>query len=192
MDARKESDIGRWIKREDTLCFQKRKSRMEWLASKTSSEHYRQIPGGDTNAYLLNEAKHCFVYGYFVATVLVGFAFIESRFSAIFRMLNHKKSEKGIYGLIRKAHSCGMISNSEMGELDKVRRRRNSYAHHRGPKDAESMSSRIRSENKHLYDVAYEDAKTLLDVMFRITAVDELHYIHSSSLFPVFPECSTR
>jgi len=73
-DTMKESE--EWLAHEDMNCKSDRVARLDWLASITPEAEYLTFPAGLTAKYLYEEARYSFVYGQFLASILLGFAFI--------------------------------------------------------------------------------------------------------------------
>ena len=66
-----------WLDREDSACRDRRLARLRWLAEITPQAEVWLFPGGAIAKYLFEESRHCFVYGQFLAAVLLGMAYIE-------------------------------------------------------------------------------------------------------------------
>lgn len=66
-----------WLTSEDNLCRQDRLARLHWLASKTLDTEYWAFPGVSMSKYLFEEARCCFAYGQFLATIVLGLSYIE-------------------------------------------------------------------------------------------------------------------
>jgi hypothetical protein len=73
-----------WLCTEDQGCFDERVARLEWLASKATQQQQWLFFGGWLNQQLLEEARYCFVYGQFLSSAILGFAFIDRTLAAMF------------------------------------------------------------------------------------------------------------
>ena len=71
-------DSEKWLTHEDTICKPDRVARLDWLTSITPEAEYLTFPAGLTAKYLFEEARYSFVYGQFLASILLGFAFIQA------------------------------------------------------------------------------------------------------------------
>jgi hypothetical protein len=66
-----------WLSREDKIAYEDRLARLEWAARNMPPVDHLLFRGGLISKYLFEEARYCFVYGQFLATVILGMAFIE-------------------------------------------------------------------------------------------------------------------
>ena len=73
-----------WVINEDAKCRKVRIANLEWLINNTPNSEYWIFHGGPIAKYLFEEAKYCFVYSQFLATIILGFAFIEHTLAAMF------------------------------------------------------------------------------------------------------------
>ena len=73
-----------WLSQEDSSCFEDRLSRLEWLIAASPAAEYWIFPGGLNARNLFEEARYCFVYGQFIATILLSLAYIELTLAAMF------------------------------------------------------------------------------------------------------------
>jgi hypothetical protein len=67
----------RWLDTEDRTFREQRLARVKWVEQLIPSASFRVFPGGWMAKVLLDEASYCFIYGQFVSTVALAFAFIE-------------------------------------------------------------------------------------------------------------------
>ena len=71
-----------WLMREDTVCFADRAARLDWIAEIMPTAEYLAFPSGFMAKYLFEEARYCFVYGQFLAVIVLGLAFLEKTLAA--------------------------------------------------------------------------------------------------------------
>ena len=159
----------KWLNDEDSRCFDDRRSRLDWLASNTPSSSYWAFPGGLLAKSLFEEARYSFVYGQFLATTLLGLAYIELTLGALFYGSGRNDLKRvSISKLLEEAHVNGLISNNEFLDLDRVRSKRNAYAHFREPGHEESIEYQAVRENEQPYDIVERDAAAVMTLVLRM------------------------
>ena len=74
-----------WIENEDRGCREARVVRLEWLAKTHPPNRYGfMLFGGWVSQQLLEEARYCFTYGQYLASAVLGVAFVERILAAKF------------------------------------------------------------------------------------------------------------
>jgi len=160
-----------WLLAEDKSCFAQRVERLEWLISIAPAAQIWTFPGGWLGKQLFEEARYCFVYGQFLASAILGFAYVERTLAAMFygavrNDLQRATSE----GLFQEAHAAGWLTEQELEAFDKARRLRNPLVHFRKPGHEDSIEFRGVQEERNLYEIIEDDAKNILNVVFRLVA----------------------
>ena len=92
-----------WLTREDSACREDRLARLDWLVRKMPDVDYLTFPGGLISKHLFEEARYCFVYGQFLAVIVLGLSYIEHTLAALFYGSSHfsvgpyrdRRSERG-------------------------------------------------------------------------------------------------
>jgi hypothetical protein len=159
-----------WLRAEDQGCFDERVGRLEWLASKAPPPQHWLFFGGWLNQQLFEEARYCFVYGQFLGTAILGFAFVERTLAAMFyvsgqdRLAKSGKSKK----LFEEALSEGWINDEELQLFERARSLRNPLIHFRTPMHEELPESRASREGTEPHEVVEGDARHILEVAFRL------------------------
>ena len=74
----------KWLNDEGSRCFEDRLSRLEWLIDHSPAGEYWTFPGGLLAKRLFEETRYSFVYAQFLATILLGLAYIERTLAALF------------------------------------------------------------------------------------------------------------
>jgi hypothetical protein len=152
-----------WLSQEDSVCREGRIVRLEWLASMLSTADYLTFPGGLMSKFLFDEMRYCFVYGQFLATIMLGLAYIERTLAADFFAAGRDDLEQtGIAWLLREARHSGILSNDEADELDRIRCTRNPVTHFRRPGADDSVESRSLQGNEHPYELLERDAQAVV------------------------------
>ncbi|MCP5368742.1 MAG: hypothetical protein H6907_18855 [Hyphomicrobiales bacterium] len=158
------------MEHEDTIVRDQRVTRLEWLtANYPESEVGFMLHGGWLTHKLLEEAKYCFVYGQFLATAILGLAFIERILAARFYGTGRSELERaGPRDLLREAFKSGWISNDEFQQFNRVCSLRNPIAHFRRPLASDTLEYRAVQEDSHPVDLVQSDAQEILKGVFRI------------------------
>jgi hypothetical protein len=156
-----------WLSREDAICHDGRIRRLEWLASILPPGEYLTFPGGLMSKFLFEEMRYCFAYGQFLATIVLGFAYIEQTLAGKFFAAGRNDLKRaGIAKLLREARRHDILGEDEAKELDQIRRTRNPVTHFRRPldddPDAYSVELRSLQKNEHPYEVLERDAQAVV------------------------------
>ncbi len=158
-----------WLGREDRAGREARLSRLGWLAGQYPRIDYQLFPGGTMSRYLFEEARYCFAYGQFLATVMLGLALVEQSLAAQFFMTGRDDLERAsLSKLLDLALEKGRISHDEHGEMQRARRNRNSVAHFRRPLHRDTLERRSVSRHELPYTLMEEDARNVLKVVFQL------------------------
>jgi len=158
-----------WIINEDAKCRKVRIANLEWLINNTPNSKYWVFHGGIIAKYLFEEAKYCFVYSQFLATIILGFAFIEHTLAAMFFAFGRNDLERAnVSKILKEARKTGWLSNGEYQNLIEVKKIRNPIIHFRKPLHKDTIEFKAVLENKHQYDIIEEDAKYVMKVMLKL------------------------
>ena len=161
----------KWLKDEDALCFEDRRTRLNWLVKNSPIAEYWLFPGGLMAKSLFEEARYCFVYGQFIATSLLGLAYIERTLSALFFEAGRNDLKRAsLSNLLNEALDCGLINREEFRDLERIRKKRNSFAHFRKPGHKEGIEHRSIVEGEAPYNVIEQDAFGVISATLRMVA----------------------
>ena len=112
-----------WVINEDTKCRKVRIANLEWLINNTPNSEYWVFHGGTIAKYLFEEASYCFIYFQFLATISLGFAFIEHTLAAMFFASGrHDLERANVSKILKEACKLGWLSNEEYQNLIKAKR----------------------------------------------------------------------
>lgn len=165
------STSAEWLRDEDSTCFDDRLSRLEWLAANSPRAEYWGFPGGLHAKALFEEARYCFVYAQFLATILLGLAYIEMTLAALLYGGGRSDLERArLSSLLAAAHAEGVIGSSAYQDLDRIRENRNAYAHFRRPLHQDSLEHRAVVADAEPYEVIEQDATTVMAAALRMVA----------------------
>ena len=165
----------KWLSKEDSLCFGDRLSRLIWLTENAPAANYWLFPGGLTAKSLFKEARYCFVYGQFLATIVLGLAYIERTLSALFYGAGRNDLERAsLSKLLEEARENGLIASSEYRELERIRKKRNSYAHFRKPGHKEGVESNSIAADEAPYEIIEQDAIEVIVSVLNLVSKDSV------------------
>ncbi len=162
------ADLAKWLIDEDDTCYEDRLFRLKLLAERTPTGNYWSFDGL-AGKHLFEEARYCFVYGQFLATVLLGIAYLETALAASFYASGRNDLQTASFSkLLNEALSVGLISIDEYQEMDRVRNERNAYGHYRRPLHEELIESRALKGDELPYDIIERDATAVMRLLLRI------------------------
>ena len=164
------SSISRqWLIQEDKIAFDERLSRLEWLEANIPTIEYQLFPGGYLSKSLFEEARYCFVYGQFLAVVMLGLGFIEHVFAANLYAEGRSNLERAnLATLMREALNRGTLSQVEYDQLEYARKNRNTVVHFRAPGHPESIESRSIELSESPYALFEENARNVISIIFQL------------------------
>lgn len=152
-----------WLSNEDSVCFEDRASRLSWIVERMPQSEYVTFPGGHVSKFLFEEMRYSFVYGQYLASIAVGFAYIEHTIAALLYASGRDDlARANASKLIEEAHDAGWLSSSEYIEFNDVRVRRNPIVHFRPPLTSETIPLRTIKENDLPYSIIEKDARKVI------------------------------
>lgn len=158
-----------WLDNEDETCRDGRLERLEWLASRTPVSQYLTFPGGWLAKSLYEEARYCFAYGQFIATTVLGLAYIEHIIAADMYAVGRNDLERASLSvLLREAADAGWLSEDEFRALDEIRRLRNPITHFRRPLHPDTIEAWSLGQSEIPYCVLEQDAKKVMEAVFHV------------------------
>jgi hypothetical protein len=158
-----------WLTREDNVCRQDRLARLNWLATNAPDGEHWVFPGGPMSKYLFEEARYCFVYGQFLATIVLGLAYIEHTLAGLFYASGRNELERaGISILLKEAVAYSWIDQAEFDNLHRARRIRNPITHFRGPLHSDTIEYRAVMQHAMPYKIIEEDARHVMETVLHL------------------------
>jgi len=158
-----------WLDNEDRQCRSDRLNRLKWIIEKYPNIDISFFHGGLKSHYLFEEARYCFVYGQYIASIVLSLSYIENTLASVFYASGRNDLQRApVADLLKKAKEEGLISESEFIVFNKVRKIRNPITHFRKPNDKEIIEYRAIKNDRHPYKLLEEDSKVALEASFRI------------------------
>ena len=166
----------RLIEDEDRRCREARGARLEWLESNYPSNRYGfMLFGGWVSQQLLEEARYCFTYGQYLASAVLGVAFVERILAAKFYASGRDDLERaGGQSLLQEARQYGWITDVDFDQLDRVRQIRNPLVHFRRPFSSGTVDRRAIQQEREPEQIIEEDARGILVAAFGILAKEAI------------------
>lgn len=161
-----------WLASEEAACRDGRIARLEWLANRQPpGEAGFLISGGWLSVQLMEEAKYCFAYGQFLATAILGVAFVERTLAARLYGSGRDDLERASGAvLLGEALRAGWISQDDFERFDSVRQLRNPIVHFRKPLAPGTLERRAMTDGRQPEALSEEDAKQIMESVFRVLA----------------------
>ncbi len=158
-----------WLTREDSICRDDRLARLDWLARKMTHTDYLTFPGGLISKYLFEEARYCFVYGQFLAVIVLGLSYIEHTLAALFYRAGRNDLERAtISTLLQEARNNGWVTQAEFDKLQRAREVRNPVTHFRRPLHDETVEYRAVTQDELPYTIVEEDARYVMETVLHL------------------------
>ena len=158
-----------WLNNEDEVCRDGRLSRLKWLVERTPEGRWIFEWGGLMSKYLFEEARYCFVYGQYLATVLLGIAYIERTLASLFYAEGYNKARRlGLRNLLKMAKERVWIGDGLFNAINNSRIIRNALAHFHTPTDSTTIEMRAFAAESHYYEVLESDARNIIEAMLLI------------------------
>jgi len=150
----------KWLEAEDTQQRAARSARLEWVREKMPKAD-RMVAGcGPISNYQLKEAQYCYVYGQFLAAIVLGLAFLENSLAGALRCVGQEGlPKKGVGEMAKDALRRGWLTEPDYNTLERVRRLRNSVTHFREPGNFERIEARACREQSDENAVFETDAR---------------------------------
>jgi len=160
-----------WLDNEDKQCLDDRLNRLKWITEEYPNIEISLFHGGLKSHYLFEEARYCFVYGQYIASIVLSLSYIENTLASVFYASGRNDLQRAsVVNLLEEAKEEGLISESEFAVFNKVREIRNPITHFRKLGDKKTIEYRAVKNDRHPYELLEKDAKTALKATFRMMA----------------------
>ena len=158
-----------WLSNEDSQAHDDRLSRLRLISELVSKGQYWAFHGGLLSKYLFEEARYCYVYGQYLATVILGLAYIERTLAAQLYAAGHEIAKNArLADLLDEAQESGLIDTDEFEDMETIRSKRNAYTHFRTPLHGEDIEHRVVVEDDLPYDIIERDAAAVISLALHL------------------------
>jgi hypothetical protein len=145
--------------------------RLNWLALRLPKAEYLTFPGGLMSKCLFEEARDSFVYGQFLATIVLGFAFVERTLAALFQACGLDDTEQETFNqLLQTGRSIGWVTQEETDALERARLIRSPETYVRRPARQDPIDHRSAVKHGAPYTILEEDARHIITVVMNLLA----------------------
>ncbi|MGZ9983155.1 hypothetical protein [Bordetella bronchiseptica] len=152
------------LSRADEFSRDIRADRIEWLAQHSSR------PGGvmgDMAAlHMMEEARHCFISGYFIGTILLATSFIEQTLSEELAGVASEKERKTLATMIKAGRRYLSMADDLLDRTDRLRELRNPFSHRKADDHPHALGTRFLATKAHPASILEADAKLAMTVMY--------------------------
>jgi hypothetical protein len=159
-----------WLDHEDQVQRQARIERLKWLEKQMPEVQWVAFCTGAISKSLFEEARYCFVYGQYLASILLALSFIEQSLAGYFYGIGRNDLEKAsLSDLANEARKLGLISDRDIEALRKAWKIRKPVTHFRRPGHPERVEARAYYEGPtHFYNIIEKDARAVMALTFRL------------------------
>ena len=114
------------------------------------------------------ELRQTFIDGSFVATVLVGQAFLENLLAGLLHWHEEPVGRAGLAAVLEQTRDVGWLTPQEFAVLDAVRRMRNPYAHYRNFQHRDSLIKRAIAAEEAPDVLLERDARAVVEALYHL------------------------
>lgn len=163
------TDAENWLAREDMVAREGRVSRLKWMETHMPQCEYIAFQGGLMSKFLYEETRYCFTYGQYLATIVLGLAFIEHSIAGQFHASGRDDLERAsVSRLFNEALDQGLINQTEFENLDHARKVRNPVTHFHGFEKDDIIEMRSLKDHDYPYAVLEADAYHVMETIFHL------------------------
>ena len=160
---RYEAALGHVDKRQNAA----RAARMRWLREVTPKNIGYILPVETALAF--EEARSCFIYGNFIATVLLAAAFVEHWLVSNLESRGHSsEASRGLAAAIKFARAKNLVDHAILDRADHLRLIRNPFVHLKEFGHEYTVSQRASKDRTDPWTLIEGDAKEALIAMYGI------------------------
>lgn len=144
----------------------RRAERIQWV-----SEHqptFSWVVGRVEGLTLLQEARSCYVTGFYAATILTACAFLEHALSSALQARGIVAGSVKFSKAIKLASEKTLYAPDLLDRCEALRHVRDALAHMRPVEDAATLSSRYLAENMNPQEILELEAQNALKAMYDI------------------------
>ena len=158
-----------WLIHEDEVCFSQRVERLDWLSEIMPEAQFLTFSGGTMAKYLFEEARYCFVYGQYLAVIILGLAFLEKTLASWFYAAGRNDLKRvGISRILKEAENEGWLTKDEYDNIERIRLVRNPVAHFRAPLEEDTVEFRAMINEEQPYSVIEQDSRLVLETVMQV------------------------
>jgi len=120
---------------------------------------------------LFEESRYSYIYGQFIASAVLGFAFVERTLAAMQFAAGRNDLQRATSAqLFKEARNSGWLGEEDLKVFEKARERRNPLVHFRKSLHKDLLEWSSCTEECEPYEIVEADAKIILSAVFRLVA----------------------
>jgi hypothetical protein len=144
-----------------------RAARVRWLKGVIPKNISYVLPV--ETALVFEEAKSCFVYGHFIATIILAASFIEHWLISSLQSGGHcKEASRGLAAAIKFARSTHLVDPVVLDQADHLRLIRNPFVHLKEFDHEHTITQRAGKYKTDPWTLSEKDAKEALIAMYAV------------------------
>ena len=156
------------LERHDLRSVPERAERIRWLSSVMPKNGGYLMPL--ESSHVFREAKDCFIYGQFVATVVLAASFSEHWLGNILQATGEEKvAGQGLAAIVAHCRNQGLLPAVLCEQLDTLRKIRNPFVHLKSFDHPHNLGQRMIKRQAHPQAILESDAKLALVSMYAVT-----------------------
>ena len=158
-----------WLIREDEVSRQGRIERLQWLLEHTPENRNWLFHDAPISFELFEQTWYCFVYGQYLATIILGISYIEHTLAALFFAYGRNDLERANFSaLIDEAFKEAWIDINEKDSLDWARGVRNDVTHFRKPGQTNPLTNQVLMSRETSETIFENNARQIMLIVFHI------------------------
>lgn len=143
--------------------------RMSWLGKRLRENDLYLLQDGTFSKLLFNEILECFVGGQFIATIVLGFSFIERTIAGRLSHVGKKAAARGSSEeLIESALQWEWLTQTEHDHINELRTLRNPIVHFREPLTETRPEVKATLNARSTAQMLETDAKKILEAAIHV------------------------
>jgi hypothetical protein len=146
---------------------------MRWLAGVTPKNVGYLLPV--ETALVFEEAASCFIYGHFIATILLATSFVEHWLTGSLRSRGYsRQASQGLAAAIKFARAKNLADPIVLDKADQLRVIRNPFVHLKDFDHEQTVTQRTLEHKTDPWTLSENDAREALIAMYGIA----MHSFH--------------
>ncbi|WP_416268593.1 hypothetical protein SD235_00020 [Burkholderia cepacia] len=157
------------LERHDLRSVPERAQRIRWLETVIPKSSAYMMPM--ESATVFQEAKECFIYGFFASTIVLSAAFAEHWLGAtlLSRGIN-SISDKGLAAITDYCRENEILPSGVCDKVDKIRKIRNPFVHLKSFEHPYALAQRLMREKTNPSALLEADARDAIVTIFAVAA----------------------
>jgi hypothetical protein len=155
------------LEKADKRMLSERAARARWLAEIIPKRTYFGMPM--ETFYVLDETTSSFIYGNYVAVIILSTSFVEHWFTAQLSERGYEKeARRGLSVSIQTARSQNLVDSLILDKADRLRLIRNPFVHLKPFEHEHNLGSRSLRLGAHPKTILEQDAKEAIIALYAV------------------------